>query len=82
MTTCGSAEDKLKWAFKMYDEDNSREVDYQEMENVMKVSQAEHAVRYIHAVSSSKKYKFIQSFDLKYFTHFTSKILIMYTVNF
>ena len=24
----------------MYDEDNSREVDYQEMENVMKVSEA------------------------------------------
>lgn len=29
-------DDKLRWAFKMYDEDNSREVDYQEMENVMK----------------------------------------------
>ena len=28
-------DDKLRWAFKMYDEDNSREVDYQEMENVI-----------------------------------------------
>ena len=31
-------DDKLRWAFKMYDEDNSREVDMQEMENVMVVS--------------------------------------------
>ena len=31
-------DDKLRWAFKMYDEDNSREVDKQEMENVMVVS--------------------------------------------
>ena len=31
-------DDKLRWAFKMYDEDNSREVDIQEMENVMVVS--------------------------------------------
>ena len=23
MTTCGSAEDKLKWAFKLYDKDES-----------------------------------------------------------
>ena len=30
-------DDKLRWAFKMYDEDNSREVDMQEMENVMVV---------------------------------------------
>ena len=29
--------DKLRWAFKMYDEDNSREVDINEMENVMVV---------------------------------------------
>jgi Ca2+-binding EF-hand superfamily protein len=28
-------DDKLRWAFKMYDEDNSREVDIHEMENVM-----------------------------------------------
>ena len=33
-----SPDDKLRWAFKMYDEDNSREVDVQEMENVMVVS--------------------------------------------
>ena len=31
-------DEKLRWAFKMYDEDNSHEIDYQEMENVMKVS--------------------------------------------
>ena len=30
-------DDKLRWAFKMYDEDNSREVDINEMENVMVV---------------------------------------------
>jgi len=30
-----SPDDKLRWAFKMYDEDNSREVDINEMENVM-----------------------------------------------
>ena len=39
-TSCRTPDDKLRWAFKMYDEDNSREVDYQEMENVMKVSEA------------------------------------------
>ena len=27
----------MRWAFKMYDEDNSREVDINEMENVMVV---------------------------------------------
>ena len=31
-------DDKLRWAFKMYDEDNSREIDIHEMERVMKVS--------------------------------------------
>ena len=35
---CRTPDDKLRWAFKMYDEDNSREVDKQEMENVMVVS--------------------------------------------
>ena len=30
-------DDKLRWAFKMYDEDNSREVDVHEMERVMQV---------------------------------------------
>ena len=30
-------DDKLRWAFKMYDEDNSREIDLQEMERVMLV---------------------------------------------
>ena len=25
ITTCGSAEDKLRWAFRMYDKDNSGE---------------------------------------------------------
>ena len=38
MAESGSPEEKLRWAFKMYDEDNSREVDKQEMENVMVVS--------------------------------------------
>merc|ERR1712038_558531 len=28
-------DDKLRWAFKMYDEDNSREIDIREMESVM-----------------------------------------------
>merc|ERR1712038_292887 len=28
-------DDKLRWAFKMYDEDNSREIDIHEMERVM-----------------------------------------------
>merc|ERR1711915_873814 len=28
-------DDKLRWAFKMYDEDNSSEIDEQEMERVM-----------------------------------------------
>ena len=31
-------DDKLRWAFKMYDEDNSREIDIREMESVMVVS--------------------------------------------
>ena len=31
-------DDKLRWAFKMYDEDNSREIDINEMERVMQVS--------------------------------------------
>jgi Ca2+-binding EF-hand superfamily protein len=30
-------DEKLRWAFRMYDEDNSRQVDLTEMENVMKV---------------------------------------------
>ena len=30
-------DDKLRWAFRMYDEDNSRMVDIDEMESVMKV---------------------------------------------
>ena len=30
-------DDKLRWAFKMYDEDNSREIDIEEMERVMLV---------------------------------------------
>ena len=30
-------DDKLRWAFRMYDEDNSRMVDLDEMESVMKV---------------------------------------------
>ena len=29
----------MRWAFKMYDEDNSREIDIQEMERVMMVSE-------------------------------------------
>ena len=33
-------DDKLRWAFKMYDEDNSREIDIHEMERVMKVRNA------------------------------------------
>ena len=37
MTASGSPEEKLRWAFKMYDEDNSREVDVHEMERVMQV---------------------------------------------
>ena len=32
-----SPDEKLRWAFRMYDEDNSRQVDLTEMENVMKV---------------------------------------------
>ena len=38
MTASGSPEEKLRWAFKMYDEDNSREIDIREMESVMVVS--------------------------------------------
>ena len=37
MLTSRTPDDKLRWAFKMYDEDNSREVDIHEMERVMKV---------------------------------------------
>ena len=32
-----TAEDKLRWAFMMYDEDNSRMIDLKEMINVMEV---------------------------------------------
>jgi hypothetical protein len=39
MLTSRTPDDKLRWAFKMYDEDNSREVDIHEMERVMQVSQ-------------------------------------------
>ena len=38
MTTGGSVEERLRWAFKMYDEDNSKYVDISEMERVMKVA--------------------------------------------
>jgi Ca2+-binding EF-hand superfamily protein len=34
---CRTPDEKLRWAFRMYDEDNSRQVDLTEMENVMKV---------------------------------------------
>ena len=34
-------DEKLRWSFKMYDEDNSREIDIHEMESVMLVSQSE-----------------------------------------
>ena len=35
--TLRTPEDKLRWAFRMYDEDNSRMIDIKEMVNVMKV---------------------------------------------
>ena len=34
-------DEKLRWSFKMYDEDNSREIDIHEMESVMLVRQSE-----------------------------------------
>ena len=32
----------IRWAFKMYDEDNSREIDINEMERVMQVSASDY----------------------------------------
>ena len=35
MTTGGSVEERLRWAFKMYDEDGSGKIDRQEMEEII-----------------------------------------------
>ena len=35
MTTGGTLEERLSWAFKMYDEDGSGKVDMQEMEEII-----------------------------------------------